>query len=124
MFKTAKSDSPRPTLVERSAIAHYKKPRSVHNRFQSGGGPEGTLHQTLSAPIGANTFTEQKENHESPQDSLRNVWQQHLVAEPEGEPALLYIDLHLGHEVTSPQGVALGYNFAVSPSTVIDARLS
>jgi len=31
------------------------------------------------------------------------VWDRHLVASPEGEPSLLYIDLHLVHEVTSPQ---------------------
>jgi 3-isopropylmalate/(R)-2-methylmalate dehydratase large subunit len=31
------------------------------------------------------------------------VWDRHLVVSPEGEPALLYIDLHLVHEVTSPQ---------------------
>jgi 3-isopropylmalate/(R)-2-methylmalate dehydratase large subunit len=31
------------------------------------------------------------------------VWDRHVVASPEGEPALLYIDLHLVHEVTSPQ---------------------
>ena len=31
------------------------------------------------------------------------LWDEHLVAAPEGEPALLYIDLHLVHEVTSPQ---------------------
>jgi 3-isopropylmalate/(R)-2-methylmalate dehydratase large subunit len=31
------------------------------------------------------------------------VWQRHLVASPEGEPPLIYIDLHLVHEVTSPQ---------------------
>jgi 3-isopropylmalate/(R)-2-methylmalate dehydratase large subunit len=32
------------------------------------------------------------------------VWQQHLVAKGEnGEPDLIYIDLHLVHEVTSPQ---------------------
>jgi len=34
---------------------------------------------------------------------FEKVWQQHLVAEPEGEPSLLYIDLQLVHEVTSPQ---------------------
>jgi 3-isopropylmalate/(R)-2-methylmalate dehydratase large subunit len=34
---------------------------------------------------------------------FEKVWEQHLVAEPEGEPTLLYIDLHLVHEVTSPQ---------------------
>jgi 3-isopropylmalate/(R)-2-methylmalate dehydratase large subunit len=31
------------------------------------------------------------------------VWERHLVASPEGEPPLIYIDLHLVHEVTSPQ---------------------
>ena len=31
------------------------------------------------------------------------VWDRHLVASPEGEPPLIYIDLHLIHEVTSPQ---------------------
>jgi 3-isopropylmalate/(R)-2-methylmalate dehydratase large subunit len=31
------------------------------------------------------------------------VWDRHVVTSPEGEPALLYIDMHLVHEVTSPQ---------------------
>jgi 3-isopropylmalate/(R)-2-methylmalate dehydratase large subunit len=31
------------------------------------------------------------------------IWDQHLVASPEGEPSLMYVDLHLVHEVTSPQ---------------------
>src|SRR5438309_9109699 len=31
------------------------------------------------------------------------VWDQHVVRAAEGEPDLLYIDLHLVHEVTSPQ---------------------
>jgi 3-isopropylmalate/(R)-2-methylmalate dehydratase large subunit len=31
------------------------------------------------------------------------VWQGHVVRRAEGEPDLLYIDLHLLHEVTSPQ---------------------
>ena len=31
------------------------------------------------------------------------VWEAHLVRREEGEPDLLYIDLHLIHEVTSPQ---------------------
>ncbi len=34
---------------------------------------------------------------------FEKVWEQHIVAEPQGEPTLLYIDLHLIHEVTSPQ---------------------
>ncbi|MFY9782100.1 MAG: 3-isopropylmalate dehydratase large subunit [Acidimicrobiales bacterium] len=31
------------------------------------------------------------------------IWESHVVASPKGEPTLLYIDLHLVHEVTSPQ---------------------
>ena len=31
------------------------------------------------------------------------LWQSHIVRESRGEPTLLYIDLHLIHEVTSPQ---------------------
>jgi len=31
------------------------------------------------------------------------VWDSHLVRQAEGEPDLIYIDLHLVHEVTSPQ---------------------
>lgn len=31
------------------------------------------------------------------------VWQDHVVRHADGEPDLLYIDLHLVHEVTSPQ---------------------
>ena len=31
------------------------------------------------------------------------LWQAHIVREAQGEPTLLYIDLHLIHEVTSPQ---------------------
>src|SRR5260370_19169270 len=31
------------------------------------------------------------------------IWDAHVVRSAEGEPDLLYIDLHLIHEVTSPQ---------------------
>src|SRR5919205_10120 len=31
------------------------------------------------------------------------LWQSHVVREARGEPSLIYIDLHLIHEVTSPQ---------------------
>ena len=31
------------------------------------------------------------------------VWHNHVVRSADGEPDLLYIDLHLVHEVTSPQ---------------------
>ena len=38
-----------------------------------------------------------------PRTLFEKVWDDHVVRQPEGEPALLYIDLHLVHEVTSPQ---------------------
>jgi 3-isopropylmalate/(R)-2-methylmalate dehydratase large subunit len=39
----------------------------------------------------------------SPRTIIEKVWDSHVVAEKPGAPALLYIDLHLVHEVTSPQ---------------------
>jgi 3-isopropylmalate/(R)-2-methylmalate dehydratase large subunit len=39
----------------------------------------------------------------TPRTLFEKVWQQHVVAEPQGEPTILYIDLQLVHEVTSPQ---------------------
>ena len=39
----------------------------------------------------------------TPRTMFEKVWQQHLVAAPANEPSILYIDLHLVHEVTSPQ---------------------
>src|SRR5258708_35816300 len=38
-----------------------------------------------------------------PRTLFEKVWDAHLVRAAENEPALLYIDLHLVHEVTSPQ---------------------
>jgi 3-isopropylmalate/(R)-2-methylmalate dehydratase large subunit len=38
-----------------------------------------------------------------PRTIIEKVWDSHVVAEKTGAPALLYIDLHLVHEVTSPQ---------------------
>ncbi|HEY4048254.1 MAG TPA: 3-isopropylmalate dehydratase large subunit [Acidobacteriaceae bacterium] len=38
-----------------------------------------------------------------PKTLFEKVWESHVVAAHPGEPSLLYIDLHLVHEVTSPQ---------------------
>jgi 3-isopropylmalate/(R)-2-methylmalate dehydratase large subunit len=38
-----------------------------------------------------------------PRTLAEKVWDDHVVRSAEGEPDLLYIDLHLLHEVTSPQ---------------------
>jgi 3-isopropylmalate/(R)-2-methylmalate dehydratase large subunit len=40
---------------------------------------------------------------EAPRTLSEKVWDAHVVRSAEGEPDLLYIDLHLLHEVTSPQ---------------------
>lgn len=39
----------------------------------------------------------------SPRTIIDKIWDEHVVAESPGSPAVLYIDLHLIHEVTSPQ---------------------
>jgi 3-isopropylmalate/(R)-2-methylmalate dehydratase large subunit len=41
-----------------------------------------------------------------PRTIIEKIWDNHVVAEQPGSPALLYIDLHLVHEVTSPQAFA------------------
>ena len=38
-----------------------------------------------------------------PKTLFEKIWDSHIVTEQEGAPAVLYIDLHLVHEVTSPQ---------------------
>ena len=38
-----------------------------------------------------------------PRTLAEKVWEQHIVRRVDGEPDLLYVDLHLVHEVTSPQ---------------------
>ena len=43
-----------------------------------------------------------KKNH-MPKTLLQKIWDSHVVAEQPESPAVLYIDLHLVHEVTSPQ---------------------
>ena len=38
-----------------------------------------------------------------PETLFDKIWNNHIVHEEDGKPTLLYIDLHLVHEVTSPQ---------------------
>jgi 3-isopropylmalate/(R)-2-methylmalate dehydratase large subunit len=38
-----------------------------------------------------------------PRTMAEKVWDAHVVRSTDGEPDLLYVDLHLLHEVTSPQ---------------------
>lgn len=39
----------------------------------------------------------------APRNTFQKIWDQHVVYAAEAQPAVLYIDLHLVHEVTSPQ---------------------
>ena len=34
---------------------------------------------------------------------FEKIWKSHVVHEEPGRPSLIYVDLHLIHEVTSPQ---------------------
>lgn len=38
-----------------------------------------------------------------PKTIFEKIWEKHVVHEEEGKPSLIYIDLHMVHEVTSPQ---------------------
>ncbi|MGP4105796.1 3-isopropylmalate dehydratase large subunit [Virgibacillus sp. L01] len=38
-----------------------------------------------------------------PETIVEKIWNKHVVHDEEGKPSLMYIDLHLVHEVTSPQ---------------------
>jgi 3-isopropylmalate/(R)-2-methylmalate dehydratase large subunit len=49
------------------------------------------------------TTGERAEDRARPRTLAEKVWDAHVVRRADGEPDLLYIDLHLIHEVTSPQ---------------------
>lgn len=34
---------------------------------------------------------------------FQKIWDNHVINQEEGKPSVIYIDLHLVHEVTSPQ---------------------
>ena len=42
-------------------------------------------------------------NQSTPKTMFEKIWEQHLVHDEPGKQSLIYIDLHLVHEVTSPQ---------------------
>ena len=41
-----------------------------------------------------------------PRTIIETIWDSHVVSQQPGAPALMYVDLHLVHEVTSPQAFA------------------
>ena len=42
----------------------------------------------------------------APRTLFEKIWESHVVAAEPGAPSILYIDLHLIHEMTSPQAFA------------------
>jgi hypothetical protein len=71
-----------------------------------GHGPNGLLKSPATGHRLAHRLhdsTRRRHNRNVPQTLFDRIWKRHVVAEPPGEPALLWIDLHLVHEVTSPQ---------------------
>ena len=42
-------------------------------------------------------------DYSAPRTMLDKIWDEHVVHQPEQGPAIIYVDLHLVHEVTSPQ---------------------
>ena len=53
---------------------------------------------------------------------FQKIWDEHVVHEEPGQPALLYVDLHLVHEVTSPQafdGLRLNHRKVRRPDLTI-----
>ena len=42
-------------------------------------------------------------NDNQPRTIVQKIWDEHVVVQEPDSPAVLYIDLHLVHEVTSPQ---------------------
>ena len=62
------------------------------------------MRRLLPSPVAHNYAV----SHSSPKTLFEKVWTDHLVKdETAATPAILYIDLHLIHEVTTPQAFAL-----------------
>ncbi|MFM9064580.1 MAG: aconitase family protein, partial [Pirellula sp.] len=48
-------------------------------------------------------MTHSTPSHHRPRTMFQKIWDQHVVHHESGKQAILYIDLHLVHEVTSAQ---------------------
>ena len=60
-----------------------------------GAGPKSRLHQRIRTLMTSPTVP--------PRTMFQKIWDHHVVYHEPGKQAILYIDLHLVHEVTSPQ---------------------
>ena len=104
-------------LLERRRQAMGGRPRQTGGGLQLGepAGPvalEGAAarqrscrrpRRSIRCPLVKNSISECETPVASPTTLPEKVWQRHVVRSAPGEPDLLYIDLHLVHEVTSPQ---------------------
>ncbi len=71
-------------------------------------GTESAFHKRLSKEDEAIAFqtTSSAAAGEAPRTAYQKIWNSHLVSGNPSERILLYVDLHLVHEVTSPQAFA------------------
>src|SRR5215467_7908944 len=75
-----------------------RRPGTERGRAQSGGGCEARGAGQAERGGGRN-----REELPMGRTLAQKIWDSHVVRSAAGEPDLLYIDLHLVHEVTSPQ---------------------
>jgi 3-isopropylmalate/(R)-2-methylmalate dehydratase large subunit len=61
------------------------------------------LEQSIPAVCGCRSFSEAQSKMNLRRTLFEKVWDAHLVSGPTGRSSIIYIDLHLVHEVTSPQ---------------------
>src|SRR3972149_6582015 len=84
----------RSTILRPAASPGHKRPPTVE--------VEGRVVQRSLLPRpSADAIT--RRGKAMPKTLFEKIWETHVVHEEPGEPALLYVDLHLLHEVTSPQ---------------------
>ena len=61
----------------------------------------------------------------APKTMFEKIWDAHVVHEEPGQPSVIYIDLHLIHEVTTPQafeGLRMAGRKVRRPDLTVAAR--
>ena len=85
-------------------VRHRRLPRVVGSLFRSSE-PSSTIRNSRRRqrhrPLETGRYGATDDHPAAP--LAEKVWDHHLVRRADGEPDLLYVDLHLVHEVTSPQ---------------------
>src|SRR5207302_1090931 len=86
----ARMSRAKPTMGTRSGFRSARRPRTVSTKACGGCAARSTASHSRDTFRVFRTLSEK-------------VWERHVVRRAAGEPDLLYVDLHLVHEVTSPQ---------------------